>query len=113
MRANRRKIVICFYCRRKIYKQHITRDHVWPRSRGGGHDFRNIVPACQRCNTRKADQSLEEYAAFVAAKLGVTAFVFAEQIARVWQGKLDLDWAASILRERLQFPHPTSVPTIS
>jgi 5-methylcytosine-specific restriction endonuclease McrA len=35
-------------------------DHVVPRSRGGSHDWENVVAACRRCNTRKEDRLLEE-----------------------------------------------------
>jgi 5-methylcytosine-specific restriction endonuclease McrA len=39
-------------------------DHVVPRSRGGLHDWENVVAACRRCNTRKEDR-LPEEAGFV------------------------------------------------
>ncbi len=31
-------------------------DHVMPRSRGGLHQWDNVVAACRRCNTRKEDR---------------------------------------------------------
>ena len=37
-----------------------TVDHVRPRSRGGTHDWSNVVAACVRCNHRKADRLLHE-----------------------------------------------------
>ncbi len=37
-----------------------TVDHVLPRSRGGAHEWTNVVAACARCNHRKADQLLSE-----------------------------------------------------
>lgn len=39
-------------------------DHVVPRSRGGLHDWENVVAACRKCNTRKEDR-LPEEAGFV------------------------------------------------
>lgn len=39
-------------------------DHVVPRSRGGPHDWENVVAACRKCNTRKEDR-LPEEAGFV------------------------------------------------
>jgi 5-methylcytosine-specific restriction endonuclease McrA len=30
-------------------------DHVMPRSRGGAHEWENVVAACRRCNSRKRD----------------------------------------------------------
>lgn len=37
-----------------------TVDHVHPRSRGGTHEWTNVVAACGRCNHRKADRLLSE-----------------------------------------------------
>jgi len=37
-----------------------TVDHVHPRSRGGRHEWANVVAACRRCNHRKADRLLHE-----------------------------------------------------
>lgn len=37
-----------------------TVDHVHPRSRGGRHEWTNVVAACGRCNHRKADRMLHE-----------------------------------------------------
>ena len=37
-----------------------TIDHVRPRSRGGAHEWSNVVAACVRCNHRKADHLLHE-----------------------------------------------------
>ena len=37
-----------------------TVDHVQPRSRGGRHEWTNVVAACGRCNHRKADRLLAE-----------------------------------------------------
>ena len=37
-----------------------TVDHVQPRSRGGRHEWSNVVAACVRCNHRKADRLLHE-----------------------------------------------------
>ena len=35
-------------------------DHVLPRSRGGIHQWENVVSACHRCNHVKADKTLKE-----------------------------------------------------
>jgi 5-methylcytosine-specific restriction endonuclease McrA len=37
-----------------------TVDHVVPRSRGGVHEWTNVVAACPRCNARKGDRLLVE-----------------------------------------------------
>lgn len=46
----------CVYCSAKAE----TIDHVVPRSRGGAHEWANVVAACARCNARKADRLLAE-----------------------------------------------------
>ncbi len=35
-------------------------DHVIPRSRGGPHEWENVVAACRGCNSRKGDRLLVE-----------------------------------------------------
>lgn len=37
-----------------------TIDHVHPRSKGGKHIWTNVVAACSKCNSRKADHMLED-----------------------------------------------------
>ena len=44
---------ICQYCLEKIPFHLATKDHVYPRSLGGGNDAQNIVLACQPCNSAK------------------------------------------------------------
>jgi 5-methylcytosine-specific restriction endonuclease McrA len=46
----------CAYCGLRAD----TVDHVQPRSRGGRHEWENVVAACRRCNHRKADHLLHE-----------------------------------------------------
>ena len=46
----------CAYCSARGE----TIDHVVPRSRGGAHSWENCVACCGRCNTRKADRTLDE-----------------------------------------------------
>lgn len=41
----------CQYCGRGAENV----DHVIPRSRGGAHEWENVVAACRRCNSRKKD----------------------------------------------------------
>lgn len=49
--------VLCVYCNERLTKQSRTRDHVVPRSRGGG-PRENLVPACGPCNRAKSDTPL-------------------------------------------------------
>lgn len=41
----------CVYCGKKCTR--LTMDHIIPISQGGNHTMRNIVPACQSCNSKK------------------------------------------------------------
>jgi 5-methylcytosine-specific restriction endonuclease McrA len=46
----------CQYCSRRAENL----DHVVPRSRGGEHEWENVVACCTRCNTVKRDRLLHE-----------------------------------------------------
>ncbi len=56
----RRDHNLCLYCGQPHSDGELTRDHVVPVSRGGGNGWANVVSACRRCNTRKADRTPEE-----------------------------------------------------
>ena len=43
---------VCQYCDKPT--KELTLDHILPRSRGGSHEWGNVVSACIRCNHRKA-----------------------------------------------------------
>ncbi|GJM63704.1 HNH endonuclease [Persicobacter diffluens] len=47
----------CVYC---DTKKDLTLDHVLPRSRGGKSTWKNLVTACQSCNSKKGDRTPEE-----------------------------------------------------
>jgi 5-methylcytosine-specific restriction endonuclease McrA len=50
----------CQYCGRRCNTDHLSVDHVLPRSRGGSTSWENCVLACVGCNARKADRTLKE-----------------------------------------------------
>jgi len=50
----------CQYCGRRCSTDHLSVDHVLPRSRGGSTSWENCVLACVGCNARKADRTLKE-----------------------------------------------------
>jgi 5-methylcytosine-specific restriction endonuclease McrA len=50
----------CQYCGESPGRQLLTVDHVIPRSRGGVHDWENLVTACTRCNQKKGSLTPEE-----------------------------------------------------
>jgi len=55
----------CFHCGEWMEKQKLsyecTRDHVLPKSRGGGHFLHNLVFACGECNRGKASLEIVEF----------------------------------------------------
>ncbi|MBI4371991.1 MAG: HNH endonuclease [Elusimicrobia bacterium] len=50
----------CAYCGRRQPPDALDLDHVVPRSRGGPHDWTNVVASCRPCNLRKADRLPDE-----------------------------------------------------
>lgn len=50
----------CQYCNGTPNRHELTVDHVHPRSRGGRHEWSNLVTACQACNHKKGSLLLEE-----------------------------------------------------
>ena len=56
----RRDNYVCQYCRRRYLSHELNIDHVFPRSRGGEHQWENVVTSCLPCNTRKRDRTPDE-----------------------------------------------------
>lgn len=50
----------CQYCGEAPGRHLLTVDHVVPRSRGGAHNWDNLVTACTRCNQKKGSLLPEE-----------------------------------------------------
>ncbi len=51
---------LCLYCGQEIRRQHLTRDHVIPLSRGGKDIWENVVAACFNCNSRKGGRTPQQ-----------------------------------------------------
>jgi 5-methylcytosine-specific restriction endonuclease McrA len=52
---------MCCYCGRQYSNHnHLSRDHVIPRSRGGTDDWMNVVTSCLNCNAYKGNRTLAE-----------------------------------------------------
>ena len=51
---------LCLYCGRDFARQHLTRDHVVPLSRGGRDAWENVVAACFHCNSRKGGRTPQQ-----------------------------------------------------
>lgn len=54
----------CYFCEKKFGKDRKpSREHLMPKSRGGGNGPDNVVAACTTCNHSKGDMTEAEYAA--------------------------------------------------
>jgi 5-methylcytosine-specific restriction endonuclease McrA len=51
---------VCMYCGKRFSSGELSREHVTPLSRGGHDAWTNVVAACKRCNTHKAQRTPEE-----------------------------------------------------
>jgi len=51
---------ICAYCGGHFAELELTVEHILPVSRGGRHEWTNVVTACRSCNTRKGNRRPEE-----------------------------------------------------
>lgn len=56
----RRDQNVCAYCGDSFGITHLTRDHIHPQSKGGDNTWTNVVTACEICNKKKGDKSLED-----------------------------------------------------
>lgn len=52
----RRDKNLCLYCGGAFSVADLSRDHVYPLSKGGKDIWTNVVTSCRRCNNRKADR---------------------------------------------------------
>lgn len=50
----------CAYCATRFTEADLTVEHIVPVSRGGLHEWTNVVTACRSCNTRKGNRRPEE-----------------------------------------------------
>jgi len=51
----------CWYCGKEVVPTKLTKDHVFPRSKGGDNDMDNIIMVCKSCNSSKGDMDLFEW----------------------------------------------------
>ena len=63
--CNRSNILIrdknqCQYCANYFIPEHLTLDHVIPKSRGGKNTWENLVAACKKCNQKKGCRTPQE-----------------------------------------------------
>jgi 5-methylcytosine-specific restriction endonuclease McrA len=58
----------CQYCAEILSERSLTIDHIVPKSKGGSSKWENLVAACKRCNTKKADKTPEEAGLWLSKK---------------------------------------------
>ncbi len=51
---------MCQYCGQKFGEKKLTIDHIQPLSRGGKHEWSNVVAACSPCNNKKGSRTPKE-----------------------------------------------------
>ena len=52
---------VCAYCGDHFpNSNHLSRDHIMPKSKGGTNSWMNVVTACKDCNSKKSDKTLKE-----------------------------------------------------
>ncbi len=66
----------CFFCHRKLYRGHITKDHLVAKAILGAYGYKhlpnNLVPCCPTCNKKKANLHPEIFKELVKRKLHQT-----------------------------------------
>ena len=55
----------CWYCGKELEPSKLTKDHVFPRSKGGDNDMDNIIMVCKTCNSSKGDMDFFEWYAVI------------------------------------------------
>ena len=51
----------CWYCGKEMEPSKLTKDHVFPKSKGGANDMDNIIMVCKECNSSKGKMDLFEW----------------------------------------------------
>lgn len=52
---------ICQYCSARVALKTATIDHYIPKSKGGTHEWKNVVLACAKCNQKKGSKMPKEF----------------------------------------------------
>lgn len=82
----------CVYCLSAAQGAHpLTLDHLSPRIKGGGHESRNLVTACHRCNSARGDRSVRSFCIAVAHYLGVDWRLILFRVKATARRKLHVD----------------------
>ncbi len=57
----------CWYCGRKLKREEVTMDHLYPQDLGGPTIPNNLAPSCAHCNTQKGNITEKQYRQILAA----------------------------------------------
>lgn len=57
----------CWYCGKKLKKEEITMDHLYPQDLGGPTITNNLAPTCASCNTKKGNLTEKQYKELIKA----------------------------------------------
>ena len=57
----------CYYCGRKLKKEEITMDHLYPQDLGGPTIPNNLAPCCTECNTKKGCLTEQQFRQITSA----------------------------------------------
>jgi DNA-directed RNA polymerase subunit M/transcription elongation factor TFIIS len=103
----------CIYCGST---EDLTLDRLIPHSKGGPTDAANIVPACKKCNSSKADKDVFEWYYLVKKAEKIPKQIWKRYLKLVWNyhvaqrtiekvdinqdGKLDIPDIAAIFRRK-------------
>ena len=80
----------CQYC--GATGPHMTVDHLIPKHRGGEFTWENLVCACPRCNSRKADRTLAEAKMRVLSRPKEPGYFTLSLLYHTQQGQPDDTW---------------------
>jgi 5-methylcytosine-specific restriction endonuclease McrA len=50
----------CAYCMKQLSNATATVDHIQPRSKGGQHEWENVITSCKPCNSKKGNKLLKD-----------------------------------------------------
>ena len=78
----------CWYCGKVMEPNKLTKDHVFPRIKGGDNDMDNIIMVCKSCNSSKGDTDLFEWY-FNVRKEWPPFNVMAKKIKNIYLFSLD------------------------
>lgn len=93
----------CAYCGQAVEDgASLTLDHLTPYSAGGSHHEHNLITACQRCNSSRADRSVADFCGAVAGYLnrGLTGERIQAHIAACVARPLDVKAAKAVIAQR-------------